>query len=707
MPPGINLAALSPVFQKTQRKCFMERRMLFSRGSALCSLGLLLLLVPQAIGAEDLDTLQEKAIKDAASKAAPCIVQIETSGGSDIISSGQQGSKVRKGLGPTTGVIVGEDGYIISSAFNFANKPSKIIVAIPGQKERLSAKVIATDHVRMLTLLKVEATGLPIAVACPKADIKVGQTSIALGRTLAQNVQMPPSISVGIISAVGRIWGKAIQTDAKISPTNYGGPMVDLLGRAQGILVAASPRDGEDATAGVEWYDSGIGFAIPMEDVYTILPRLKKGKDLKKGLIGIVMKDAADIYTHVPTVQSMPPDSPAMRAGLKVGDIIKEVDKHPVVNQAQMRHQLGTKYEGDSISLKVLRDKKEVAIENVVLAGSVASFRQPFLGILPMRDDPESGVVIRYVYEKSPAEAAGLKVGDRILKVGTIGKTIEAVTGRDEMMKVIGALPPGTEIKLEVRTKDNKDQKLTARLGELPDDVPEQLPDVASLKKGKTGSDQGKGGESKTETGLLKRTNAAQDHKYWVYVPQTYDPNVAHGLVLWFHPTGKNKDEHIKQFAGTWRVYCEENNLILVAPISENETGWIPSESDFVQEIVQRMISDYTIDKKRVVAHGMGNGGQLAYYLGFYNRDQIRGVAVSGAVIPNQPKEKLAAQPLSFFVTWGENDAIAKTVNENLAKLRNLKYQVIAESSANLGDQYMTESIFEKMMRWIDTLDAI
>ena len=103
------------------------------------------------------------------------------------------------------------------------------------------------------------------------------------------------AVSIGIISALSRVWGKAIQTDAKISPINYGGPIIDIQGRVQGILIPASPR-GEDETAGFEWYDSGIGFAIPMEDILAVLPRLKKGKDLHKGILGIAMKNPQDIY---------------------------------------------------------------------------------------------------------------------------------------------------------------------------------------------------------------------------------------------------------------------------------------------------------------------------------------------------------------------------------------------------------------------------
>ena len=85
--------------------------------------------------------------------------------------------------------------------------------------------------------------------------------------------QTEPSVSAGILSATNRIWGKAIQTDAKISPANYGGALVDLAGRVQGVLVPLSPNHREDA-AGVEWYDSGIGFAIPVDDVNRIVPQL-------------------------------------------------------------------------------------------------------------------------------------------------------------------------------------------------------------------------------------------------------------------------------------------------------------------------------------------------------------------------------------------------------------------------------------------------
>ena len=304
---------------------------------------------------------------------------------------------------------------------------------------------------------------------------------MALGRTWA-NLENPPSVSVGIISALGRIWGKAIQTDAKVSPINYGGPLIDLRGRVMGVLVPASPR-GQDETAGVEWYDSGIGFAIPLEDINRILPRLKEGKDLKKGLLGISLQ-SGDIYGATPVVGSIAPDSAAARGGIKVGDTITEINGMPIVRQAQILHALGERYEGDIITVKVRRGKEELTFANLKLSGTVTAYTHPFIGVLPIRDDPELGEEIRYVFPKSPAEAAGLKAGDRIMKVGVGAAPLRPFSGRDELTSILNLIPPGTEVKVEVKRKDGKKtETIKLTLGVLSDMVPEALPDTASLKK--------------------------------------------------------------------------------------------------------------------------------------------------------------------------------------------------------------------------------
>src|SRR5262249_19569883 len=125
-----------------------------------------------------------------------------------------------------------------------------------------------------------------------------------------------------------------------------------------------------------------------------------------------------------------------------------------------------------------------------------------------------------------------------------------------------------------------------------------------------------------------------------VYVPENYDPNIAHALVLWLHPARKLGKE-AESIADVWEEYCTRHHIIMVGPKAENENGWIPSESDFVLQAVNEVMGQYTIDRQRVVAHGMGVGGQMAFYLGFSARDLIRGVATTGAVLTREPKENV------------------------------------------------------------------
>src|SRR5262249_37027720 len=140
------------------------------------------------------------------------------------------------------------------------------------------------------------------------------------------------------------------------------------------------------------------------------------------------------------------------------------------------------------------------------------------------------------------------------------------------------------------------------------------------------------------ETGFFKRTNATKDHDYWVYIPtpgkeKKFEKNIAHAVVIWLHPVGKNKEKDFEEFAVTWREICDDHNIILLMPKSDNENGWVPSESEAVVGMVNELAAQYTLDRQRIVAHGMGIGGQMAFYMGFNNRDLVRGVATTGAVL--------------------------------------------------------------------------
>ncbi|MEX0977395.1 MAG: trypsin-like peptidase domain-containing protein [Pirellulales bacterium] len=270
------------------------------------------LLAQRAARAQDsLPVLEERAMKAALAHVAPAVVRIETVGGLERVG------ELLVSTGPTTGLVVSPDGYIVSSAFNFAQKPDSILVTLAGGA-RQAAKLVATDHSRMLVLLKVDAeTPLSVPEIVPTGEMRVGQWALAVGRTFEAD---QPNLSVGIVSALERIWGKAIQTDAKISPNNYGGPLVDISGRVLGVLVPMVPQGNADV-AGVEWYDSGIGFAVPLESVMHSLPKLKEGHDLYPGLLGITLK-GSDQFGEPAVIAAARGSAPAYKAGFRPGDKI-------------------------------------------------------------------------------------------------------------------------------------------------------------------------------------------------------------------------------------------------------------------------------------------------------------------------------------------------------------------------------------------------
>jgi S1-C subfamily serine protease len=320
-----------------------------------------LLIAPFAVGSiafekvafgQPIGEAEQRAFKEAARAAAPFTVRIDTVGGLERIG------ETLLPIGPFTGTIVAADGYIVSATYNFLSEPTAILVTLPDGR-RAPTKIVARDEARMLTLLQVDTQSpLPVPTAVPRSEMRPGQWTLALGRAYEGEL---PNVSVGVLSASNRIWGRAIQTDAKISPTNYGGPLVDVQGRVMGILVPLSP-DAAEPLAGTDWYDSGIGFAVPLEDVFAKLDRLKAGETLKPGVMGIAIK-GQDIYSAAVELAAVPPGGPAARAGIKAGDKIVEAAGQPIVRQAQLKHVLGALYAGETVHVVVEREAQRLPFD--------------------------------------------------------------------------------------------------------------------------------------------------------------------------------------------------------------------------------------------------------------------------------------------------------------------------------------------------------
>jgi serine protease Do len=628
-----------------------------------------------------LEAREEQVFKQAAAVATPSLVRIETVGGLDRVG------QVLTATGPTTGVIASSDGFIISSAFNFASRPASILVTLSDGR-RLPATQIATDRLKMLTLLKVEAENLPVPSAAPASSFRVGQWSIALGKTLDESASM----SVGIVSALNRIWGKAIQTDAKISPVNYGGALVDIEGRVLGILVPLSPQaTGE--VAGVEWYDSGIGFAIPMVDVFAALDRLKQGKDLVGGLMGITIK-GQDIYEGQPTIDRVRYGSPAQQAGLKDGDAIVELDGHPVKRQAQIKHALGSRYAGETVSIKVKRGEEQLTRE-LTLVDKLVPYESAWLGVLPVRDGaakPEAGVGVRYVIPDSPAALAGLDRGQRILKFNDA----EVSTG-GALLDLVSRIRPTERARLTVQDGDAQ-HEVELTLGHMPNGVPLDLRPSPIVPREKDLADK------ELKTGHFTDKMPAHEHEYWAYVPEDYNPEFKYALLVWLHPGGDTMEATLLK---NWQTLCDERGIILVAPKAGQIAGWIPDEAEFIKDTVEQFQEKYSIDRTRVVLHSYGGSGAFAYQLAFKHRQMFRGLAMVAAPLVAPPPDNEPDFRTQFYLLSGDNDPAHRAIQFSARALGDFKYPVVQVTMLGAGHKYPGASYLAEMAVWIDALDRI
>lgn len=254
------------------------------------------------------------------------------------------GSRFVVADGPSTGLIYSADGYIITSSFNFVREPL-LITALLADGRRLSAELVARDQVRKIALLKVDAQDLSVPRWRDVRDLHVGQWTIALGLGFGAG---EPSINVGVISAFNRMMGNAFQTDAKLSPANYGGPVCDMDGYVLGLAVPMAQRPGE--LAGIELYDSGVGFAIPKKRVDEIVALLKTGRSVYRGWLGIQLNPRV---RDAVLIQNIADPSPMREAGVQPGDRITGVNGKRVRHFGELVQALYMIPAGERVTLEI------------------------------------------------------------------------------------------------------------------------------------------------------------------------------------------------------------------------------------------------------------------------------------------------------------------------------------------------------------------
>lgn len=626
---------------------------------------------------DSLEQAEERAFREAALLASPSIVRIDTVGGLDTIG------EVIAGTASTTGVVVSPDGEIVTSAFNFISKPASVLVTLPDGK-RYPARIVATDLVRSITLLRIAAQGLTPAKPADPASVRVGQWSIALGRTYDS---ASPSISVGIVSAVKRIWGLATQTDAKISPVNYGGPLVDLDSRVLGILTPLA-QEANDATAGVEWYDSGIGFAIPLTDILAELPRLREGRDLRPGRTGLSFK-TKDLYADPPKVDRVWFDSPAWNAGLRPGDVVEKVNGQAVGSMMQFMHQIKSRIEGDVLDVAFKRGDQTQSAK-LTLVAELKPYEIPFLGVLPARNavKGQPGVEARYVYPDSPAQKAGLQSRDRLLTLNG-----EILTDAKQLADRVGRLRLDEDVKLEVRRADQT-LPLTLKPGRLPNAIPAELATSPS-----TGDPQ-----AGLKTGRITGQLPGDDREYWAWVPESYRPDSPMSLLVWVHGPGSTFEAEVLR---EWKTHCDLRGIILLGPRQTSGGRWTPADADYVHSLVTEFQKTYRVAPERIAVHGSGPGAGFAAHLAFRHRDTFRALLIAGAPIREQPPEPSPDQRLQLHFICGEKDPVLPFVQKTVQQLEKLKLPTSLRTVPNTGGGYPSGESLEEAARWIDSLDRI
>ena len=630
------------------------------------------------LAAVDADAQEQAAFEAAVNRVAPSVVQIETVGGKEKVEG------VLLGTGPTTGLAVDPRGYIVSSAFNFVNKPTSILVRL-ADGQRKAAKLVASDHARMIVLLKIDADKpLPVCEIAPQREMRVGQWTIAVGRTFESE---RPNMAVGILSAVERIWGKALQTDAAVSPNNYGGPLVDIRGRVLGILVPLSP-DASGGVAGMEWYDSGIGFAIPMEHIRQVLPRLEKGEDLHRGVAGIHLK-GPNLFVGPALIAACHPKCPATAAGIKAGDQIVQIDGRPIARGVEAKTAIGRHYAGDKMRFTLLRGKERLERE-LTLAEKLEPFQHGFLGVLPMRSAEEKGVTVRYVYAKSPAAAAGIAAGDTLVSFNG-----QPIAGRSELIEKIGSLEPKAAVEIEARRGESL-SKLKIVLAPLPEALP--LTDLPPA------SDVGKKAEAApAHVGWVSMKTPEYANDVLGYVPDAAAAGVSPGVVVWLH--GREGLDW-KQLLGRWKPFCDRYGLILVAPKASNPVGWTATDVALIDRLLADVNAKYHVDSARVVVHGYESGGSLAFLSAFNNREMIRAVAAVEAAPMSLPPENDPLHRLAVYVASSAKSPSAVPIEWAVTTMRQMKFPVVAKS-LGATPRYLNAAELAELLRWIDTLDRI
>ncbi len=282
-------------------------------------------------------------------------------------------------VGTGTGIVMTEDGYIITNAhcvYDESEYKCGLAVEVSvlfSDETEMEAKIVGYDTQTDLAVLKVDKTGLTPATFGDSDDLQVGELVIAIGNPLGY--ELFGTVTSGIVSALDRnitINDKSmnlIQTDAAINSGNSGGPLLNSCGQVIGINSAKISSNYYSSSASIE----GIGFAIPISDAQAIIDDLINYKYVTgRPQLGIGTRDVTETvsrYYNIPMgvyVAMVEEGSTAEFAGIEVGDVIIAIDNEPVTTTDELNEIKNRHKSGDTVTLTITRNNKDIDIELIL-----------------------------------------------------------------------------------------------------------------------------------------------------------------------------------------------------------------------------------------------------------------------------------------------------------------------------------------------------
>ncbi len=334
-----------------------------------------------------------------------------------------------------SGVIIdARRGHVITN-HHVIDKADEILVTLRDGR-KLKAELIGSDKDTDVALIKIPTENLTQIPLMDSDRLRVGDFVVAIGNPFG----LGQTVTSGIVSALGRSglsiqgYEDFIQTDASINPGNSGGALVNLRGELIGINTAIIAPSGGNI---------GIGFAIPTNMAMQVISHLAEYGEVRRGTVGIAVQDLNPDLAKAfnlnngkgAVIVNVERDSPAERAGIKVSDVVLEVNDQPIHSATDLRNRLGLARVGDHVKLSLIRNGNPINIrvkisDNPSISGSEVS---RYLEGAKLVDD--DGVIVKEVERRSAAERVGLQKGDKIIgfnrrKIDSLNALTEALRQR-------------------------------------------------------------------------------------------------------------------------------------------------------------------------------------------------------------------------------------------------------------------------------------